>query len=755
MAFEGDQNTMANTLFPIYQRQTGLNIGCGNNGNVPFISIPSVSLQETDPGSYIPWSQNAHDDPYELVNCSQNHIKNRKPSDIIDDGETELQGLVSNILDEANSQDSFYSDGSLSQQNNIWSPKIQRDELLQYFQSDAKTQYNLAPNYTSHDAFGKMQGHVVDKEAEVLSQPNGFSTNQHLLFNLPNGVRDSCTQQHGLQKTPPGLPAPNMANTYLSQLQQNNYDNVLASKDRGSSEPTANFPDFRNVFRPQSDANSGDLFYGHHYNQGMDKPVSNDQYTTQDLNQLVSSFQSFVAGEQDSSEFPNVTMATTRMQQEDNMADKWRSPFTPARGNSLGQMPRQMGADFVQRERNGSTKKQLFKRDALQDLSAFTMQNTDYSPQSKVPIGNQQHTKMFLQTENALFNMNQYSKPPQSPLRIKPQMQKEKKRIAGFLGDSFSARPLTNREILPEEKRPALAQKPFFDLPFSTRPQRFDRENNMVATVHTQQFMPLVYPGTDSRRHPSFSPRSPHAYGSGMEMGDMMSTNEMAGFNPNLNEMMSRRGDNTYHGMTSALSPPMAMNQGGPVIQLYFYLDECYEQWRCLEKERKRTEIVLTKTFLGKRATTFSNSSLPKSPSNPTRVDHLIVNQMREQARVSSLLDKMECLSSVPLNANIYTALNKHHMAVCVTSSRRKEEIANMSQNQRQRVHFTEERDTMLLVIALKDLAVTTRKLRTAVWCALQLTLPKPVNKPEPQPDSDDKETEKCPSPFEGYSFKL
>lgn len=36
----------------------------------------------------------------------------RKPTDNIDcDGETDLQGLVSNILDEADSQDSYYSEG--------------------------------------------------------------------------------------------------------------------------------------------------------------------------------------------------------------------------------------------------------------------------------------------------------------------------------------------------------------------------------------------------------------------------------------------------------------------------------------------------------------------------------------------------------------------------------------------------------------------------------------------------------------------
>lgn len=146
---------------------------------------------------------------------------------------------------------------------------------------------------------------------------------------------------------------------------------------------------------------------------------------------------------------------------------------------------------------------------------------------------------------------------------------------------------------------------------------------------------------------------------------------------------------------------------------------------------------------------------------------------------MASLLDRMECLCNNPLHVNIQTALNRHHMAICITQARRKEEIGNMSKQQQQKAHFTENRgnsywivryvppyeklptlnwfcfiDTLLLVLALKDLAATTRTLRTALWCALQMTLPKPVKR---QDHHVEKATcsERCSSPFEGYSFKL
>ena len=64
--------------------------------------------------------------------------------------------------------------------------------------------------------------------------------------------------------------------------------------------------------------------------------------------------------------------------------------------------------------------------------------------------------------------------------------------------------------------------------------------------------------------------------------------------------------------------------------------------------------------------------------------------------------------------------------------------------------------DALLLVIALRDLAATTRNIRTALWCALQMTLPKPVKRQDVDREATQTEQpERGASPFEGYSFKL
>ncbi|XP_031168633.1 meiosis-specific coiled-coil domain-containing protein MEIOC isoform X1 [Sander lucioperca] len=789
MAFDGHQSTFENSLFPTYQRQASVNIGGGNNVALPSMAIPSVSLQEQNTASYMPWSHNAHDDPYGLINCAQNSIKSRKPTDnTICDGETDLQGLVSNILDEADSQDSYYCEGSLPTCNPVWSPKTLREELLQYFQSEAKTQHNplLPTNYVSREALSKAQGQSVDKDVEEFyQQSNGLSTNQQWLFNLPNGDRDSYTLRP--QKLPPGLPIPNTGHTYLSHVQQSKYDKMPG--ERGNNQPMNNFPDPINGFRPQSEMNSPCFhpYYEDQYIQSSAKPTSNEQYGPQDINQLVSSFQSFMAGEHDSlchGDFPNNHRQTVGTHHEDSMAEQWKitSPAMSTQSTPAIETQKQLVGESgtVQMERNGGVRKQTFRRDAFQDLPGFSPQNTEYFQPPK-PFSaslnrpNQYQSNLIMHRENTSLpinvGMNQYSKYHiQQGLiqsKLKPQMQREKKRMhmSGFLGEVFSTRPLTNSNMRGGDKKQALSQNPYIDHVGSMQSQRFDGENSMVSVGNTQHLMPFMYPVNDPRRYSSvpinssnLSSRSTLPYGSGVpgvDVGDRMSANESAAFNPYVSDTMTCRGESTYHGMASAMTTSMVMNQGGPVIQLYFYLDECYEQWRCLERERKRAEVIITKTFLGKRSAAVANINLPKTPPNPTRVDQLIVNQMREQARVASLLDKMECLCNTPLHMSIHTALNRHHMAICIAQARRKEEIASMSKHQRQRAHFTEDKDTLLLVIALKDLAATTRKIRTALWSALQMTLPKPIKRQDHHVNREATHTERSSSPFEGYSFKL
>ena len=63
--------------------------------------------------------------------------------------------------------------------------------------------------------------------------------------------------------------------------------------------------------------------------------------------------------------------------------------------------------------------------------------------------------------------------------------------------------------------------------------------------------------------------------------------------------------------------------------------------------------------------------------SNLSRGDHLIMDELQEQARFVTLLGKMEHLQSSPLHANISVALDRHLESIHIEESRRKDGIVN------------------------------------------------------------------------------
>ncbi|XP_056144357.1 meiosis-specific coiled-coil domain-containing protein MEIOC-like [Lampris incognitus] len=756
--------------------------------------------------------------------------KARKDNKNLNDGmacevETDLCGLVSNILDDADPLDSYHAEQNLSKLETIWSPKTTREDDLHYIQSESNTKPNpvFLLNHTYPRSLGKAPGqNTAVNRKNVRQQFIGFDTNES--FTPCSGDMD--TYSHFVQPPlPPGLPVPTVENFQLSKMRQSE-DVSPTNKDRGKYE-FSDLSDLNGASAPQSKMSSllFDPYYQDNSCQSSVSPIRNRRHLPEEDNKLVSNVQAFITGEQDhlhGREYHN----TNRRYYEDNIVEqeKFTRPAMSTHTTPTVQIQNELVGQFgaMKMDQDEGVRKHTFQVDFdSQAQSRFIPQNTEYfhqpqplsasfnylKPYQNNELTNREDTclPMSITTSQSsqyhslpsqLHNQLRLPRDPwvpsnptkmmfQSASELPPQyphaMQRapmcpqdyslldgthincwpgqaqvrtdvnsirkgrgdsmQLERSSAYMGDFLEERSIRHLDCnTTPQKRTVISnvaknedppQSPLCDFMGSMyNSERFEGQNAAVNVGKTPQFLPYMCPPREPRQNSwqvscnSAISRSSLASGNStppMDCGDMLPAN-LTTSSPYFSDLSGCSRKNIDPGMGSVLKTKIEEESKN---QLHFYLEKCYEQLRCLKKERKKMEVTVSMLFPGTLLRLVNNSALPKMPPNPTTVDCLVVDQICEQAKVVSLLVRMETLFSFTLHANIKSALDRHNEAIRVAQARCEREFVTMSNRQRQgAAHFKKNKDILLLATALKDLCVTTRETRTVLWCALQMATP-------------------------------
>ena len=117
----------------------------------------------------------------------------------------------------------------------------------------------------------------------------------------------------------------------------------------------------------------------------------------------------------------------------------------------------------------------------------------------------------------------------------------------------------------------------------------------------------------------------------------------------------------------------------GSTADLQLRVGEVQWQFKALEKDRKKTEAALAKQNPGKKISSSNSVQVPKLPPSPTKLDKLVVDIMREQARVVNMVYTVVNIKGKSFSPKLFSCLTRCKESVIkVMAIRRRERIGQL-----------------------------------------------------------------------------
>ncbi|CAF0830280.1 unnamed protein product [Adineta ricciae] len=236
--------------------------------------------------------------------------------------------------------------------------------------------------------------------------------------------------------------------------------------------------------------------------------------------------------------------------------------------------------------------------------------------------------------------------------------------------------------------------------------ERINRNNNDCTNLN-QQFLPL---SSSSSSLPTFNQQQNYSRQqssmANLYLDDTISMNDV-----NLPSSITSNQEMNYY---------RSNRRTGVTNTLHIAIEKCSEQLNYIRDSYAETESKIGIQILHKTSSSATDVTNTTVLNNPSRVDRLIAEYYYEYNRIIRLHERIKENISLQDSEATRQTLDEWFTAINTVRDRRRQEINNATEKFRiAEARLSDEKNILQLAESLRVLRITTRKIRTILWCWL------------------------------------